>query len=305
MVQTTREGPRGVKGRLVRLDVYQQEHPHLAFPVAVMKRFGDDKAGKLGALMAYYGFFSLFPLLLVFVTVLSWVLTDAELRQQVVDSALAYFPIVGDQIRDNVGTLHGSGVVLAFGLVGALWGGMAVMQAAQDAMNEVWEVPAKERPNLLKARLRSLAMLVVLGLGIVGSTVLTGAAAGWAGGSLPLQTLAFAVGLLVNLGLFLAAYRVLTVRDVSLGDLLPGAALAAVATVILQSLGGYLIGNQLRNAGATYRDLAFVIVLLSWMSLQAQVTLFGAEINVVRARRLWPRSLLHDPLTRPDRSAEP
>lgn len=294
-------GKGGLKGKLARVDELQQGKPWLAFPFAVVKKFGDDKAGKLAALLAYYGFLSLFPLLLVFVSVLGFVLTDEKLQEDAVDSVLAKFPIVGPQISSNVGSLQGSGWVLALGLAGALWGGLAVMQAAQDAMNEVWEVPMRDRPNFLAARLRSVAMLLVLGVGIVGSTILAGAATSGAGNSLLLKAAALALSLGVNLALFLAAYRLLTVRSVALRDLLVGAAIAAVATALLQALGGYLLGQQLPKAEQTYKDLAFVIVLLGWMALQAQVTIFGAEVNVVRARRLWPRSLLQEPLVEADK----
>jgi YihY family inner membrane protein len=289
-----------LKGKLARIDELQQGKPWLAFPFAVVKKFGDDKAGKLAALIAYYGFISLFPLLLVFVSVLGFVLHDPDLQKDAVDSVLANFPIVGEEISGNVGSLRGSGVVLALGLAGALWGGLAVMQAAQDAMNEVWEVPLKQRPNFLTARLRSVAMLAILGVGIVASTVVAGGATSGAGDSLPLQAAALAVTLAANLGLFLVAFRVLTVRSIAIRDLLPGAVIAAVATAILQALGGYLLGHQIKNAGQTYKDLAFVIVLLSWMALQAQVTLFAAEVNVVRTRQLWPRSL-QEPLVAADR----
>jgi membrane protein len=84
--------------RLVQaIDDFQQRRRWLAFPVAVVKKYGEDQAGQRAALLAYYGFFSLFPLLLVAVTVLSFVLHGrADLSERVVDSTLAQFPVSGD-----------------------------------------------------------------------------------------------------------------------------------------------------------------------------------------------------------------
>lgn len=294
------ERPGGLKGVLTRVDEFQQERTFLAFPVAVVKKFSDDRAGKLAALLAYYGFFSLFPLLLVFVTVLGFVLAGNEdLQDDIVNSVFTRFPVIGDQIK--VGTLKGSGLALAVGLVGALWGGLAVMQAAQDAMNEVWEVPRKERPNFLTSRLRSVIMLVVLGLGIVVATLLAGLATAGTDQSLLVQAAALAISLLLNFGLFVVAFRVLTVRNVAVGHLVPGALFAAVGSLVLQALGGYILGTKLAGASQTYGTFATVIVLLTWLSLQAQLFLVAAEVNVVRARRLWPRSLTQDPLAEKDK----
>ncbi|MDQ4132551.1 MAG: YihY/virulence factor BrkB family protein [Actinomycetota bacterium] len=294
--------PGGIKGVLVRVDEFQQRRPVFAFPVAVIKKFGDDKAGKLAALLAYYGFFSLFPLLLVFVAVLGFVLANnPDLHGEVVNSVFARFPFIGTQIRENVQSVRGSGAAVVVGLVVALWAGLGVMQGAQDAMNEVWGVPMKDRPNFLKSRLRSVIMLLILGVGIVLATLLAGVATAGKDRALIIQAAALVISLAVNFGLFLVAFRVLTVRNVSIGQLVPGAVLAAVGSLILQSVGGYILGNKMADAGETYGDFATVIVLLTWLSLQAHLTLFAAEVNVVRARRLWPRSLTQDPLAEADK----
>src|SRR6266542_5843732 len=115
------------------IDGYQQRRRWLAFPMAVVKKFGDDRAGNLAALIAYYGFFSLFPLLLVLVAVLGFILRgNATLQESIVNSALAQFPIIGDQIKTNVKALSGSaGVALGIGTLVALWAGLGVTNAAQ------------------------------------------------------------------------------------------------------------------------------------------------------------------------------
>jgi YihY family inner membrane protein len=280
---------------LEKVDAYQQRHPWLGFPLAVVKKFGDDEAGKQAALIAYYGFFSLFPLMLVLVTVLGFLVgKNSHLANQVVHSVLARFPIIGDQIRTNIHSLRGSGVALAIGIAGSMWGGMGVVQAGQGAMDAVWNVPRKKRPNFLKSRLRALGLLLVLGIGVIASTFLAGLATAGTGHSLAVKVGVLALSTAVNIGLFLAAFKLLTVAGPTWGQLLPGAIVAAVAWEVLQALGGYYLGHTLKGASQTYGFFGIVIGLLSWIYLQAQVTLFAAEINVVRAYRLWPRSLIAD-----------
>ena len=150
-------------GRLLRaVDEYQKRHAWLGFPVAVLKKFGDDQAGKLAALIAYYSFFSLFPLLLVLVTVLGFLLgSSSGFATDVEHSVLSKFPIIGGDLQRNVHSLRGSGGALVVGVVGLLWGGMGVVQAGQNAMDEVWDVPRKQRPNFVSSRLRGLLLLLV------------------------------------------------------------------------------------------------------------------------------------------------
>jgi YihY family inner membrane protein len=287
---------------LRRLDRFQQRRPAAGFPIAVAKKFADDEAGSLAALIAYYGFLSMFPLLLALTTILARVLQDnPELQARILDSTLSQFPVIGDQIRQNVHSLRGSGVALAVGVGGALWGGMGVMRTAGNAMDEVWEVPKRDRPRFVRALLRAAGMLVVIGGGIVATTVLSGFGTATAT-TLPLRLAGVVLAAVVNIAVFLLGFRVLTVRDVGWRQLLPGAVTAGVGWQVLQGLGSYYVTHQLRGASQTYGMFAVVIGLLSWLYLLAQLLLFAAEINVVRATKLWPRSLAGE-LTDADRRA--
>ena len=289
---------------LDRIDAAQQRRTWLAFPFAVFKKFGDDRAGNLAALIAYYGFFSLFPLLLVFVTVVSMVIAgNPELQRRIIDSAVSQFPIVGEQIAKNVHAIKGSGVALAVGIIGALWGGLGVIQAAQNAMNGVWNVPRKDQPNFVKSRARSLLTLVVLGVFVICSAILSGLSSSAGGIGMFLKVVAIAGSVALNLVVFLAAFRILTVENLTWREVLPGALCAAAAWSALQYLGTYLVAHQLKNASAVYGFFAVVIGLLWWIYLGAQVSLLSAEVNVVLKRRLWPRSLTQPPLTEADRRA--
>jgi YihY family inner membrane protein len=287
---------------LRRADDLQRQHSLLAFPFAVVKKFGDDRASQLAALIAYYGFFSLFPLLLLFVTVVGFVVQDdPHLRQRLVDSALSQFPVVGAQIN-RPGGLSGSPFALVVGIGGAFWSGTAVVAAAQQAMDDVWDVPRVERPGVVTRVIRAFLLLLVFGTSIIASTFLgsTGGGTGWGEAALKVVTVAGTV--LVSVAVFAFAYRVLTVAKVGWRDVLPGAIVAAIAWTILLMIGTWVVDRYITNAEEVYGFFAIVIGLLAWISLAAQLFLFAAEINVVRARRLWPRSLIAPPLAREDRS---
>ena len=292
-----------VEGVLRRVDRYQQTHSWLGFPFGVVKKFGDDKGGNLTTLLAWNGFFALFPLLLILVTTLGFLLAGhPAFEQRVLHSTLAQFPIIGDQLQSNIHVLRANTFGLVVGLAGFLWGARGVTQAGQHAMAEIWNVPGKHRPSFATRQARGLLLLLVFALGVLTTTALASLAV------LVDQGLAFTLANLagsavVNTGLFLLAFRVLTPRQIPTRQLVLGAAVGAVLWVLLQTAGGYLVGHNLKHASQIYGFFAIVLGLLSWLYLAAEATLYAAEINVVRARRLWPRSILQPPLTRSDRQA--
>jgi len=283
-------------------DRFHQRRRWLAFPYAVVKKFGDDEAGNLAALVAYYGFFSVFPLMLVFVTVLGMALRgNTRLQNSIVNSALAKFPVVGTQISNNIHSLTGSGLALVVGIALSLWASLGVVKVMQTAMNTVWNVPYRYRPNFLRSTIRALIMLLVLGVITVAS-----AAAGGVGAASHTWwwvVVGILASLVLNFVLFMLAFRILTTEDLSWADVRPGAIIGAVAWTVLQALGGYYVAHQLRGASDTYGTFATVIGLLAWIYLGAQVTLFAAEVNVVNKRQLWPRGIVQPPLTEADERA--
>jgi len=284
---------------LERLDRFQRGHPVFAIPVAVLKKFGDDRGGQWAALVAYYGFFSLFPLLLVFATLLSFaVQDDPALRLRILDSALSQFPIIGEEIERNLGHLEGSVAALVIGLAASLWAGMGVVITVQSALNDLWDVPRRARPNFLWGRLRALLALIALGVAALAASVLAGI--GTTSGGMGSRALTFAGTFLLNAFVFAAAFRYLTVARVRWRHILPGALVAAAAWMALLVLGSWLVDRQLRHATELYGVFALVLGLLSWIYLGAQVMLLSAEMNVVLSRRLWPRGL-RPPMTDVDR----
>ncbi len=283
------------------IDRLQQRRRWLAFSFATARKFGEDQAGSLAALVAYYGFFSLFPLLLVLTSLLGKLLSGRPgLQHRVLNSALANFPVIGNELRRNVHSLSSySTIAFVLGILVALWAGTQVVKALQNALNTVWSVPFKHRPGFVATNARAFGMLVILGVVTVVAAVVGGVGAG---SSTWWWTVAgVALSLVLNVALFLLAFRVLTVARVTWSDVLPGATLAGVVWTILQALGGFYVGHEVKSATGTYGTFAVVIGLLAWIYLGAQITLYAAELNVVRAERLWPRSITHRPSTAADR----
>jgi YihY family inner membrane protein len=298
--------PEGVNPleRAVRaVDRFQQRHRPAAVLVGVIRKFGDDGGGTLAASLAYSAFVAVFPLLLLFVTALGFVLgQNQDAEDAVKRSVLVEFPILGDQLVRSLQPLRASGVALAVGLAGLAWGGFGVTQATQHAMAEIWNVPGVQRPNFVTRMARGALVLVVGGLGLVATSAL--ASVSTFTGQLTARTLAAGVAsLALNVVLLLAVFRVTTVRAVPTRQLLAGAVIGGAAWTVLQALGGYLVGHQLRHASEVYGFFATVLGLMAWIFLGARVLLYAAEANVVVARRLWPRSLVQPPLTAADKRA--
>lgn len=285
-------------GRFVRaIDAYQRDHRWLAFPLSALYKFGDDQGSYLTALITYYGFLSLFPLLLLLVTVLGFLLQDDPgLQAKVVNSTLAQLPIIGTQLGDHVRALKGSGLALAVGILGTLYGSLGVTGALQNAFNQVWAVPRNERPNPFAQRVRGLLLLLVLAVGVLVTTALaalpTSAQVLGATVSNVLAVAAVPLGTLANIALFMLAFRVLTAAEVRTRDLRIGAILAAIGWQILQLLGTYLVAHLLTGAPAAYGVFGLVLGLIAWIYLLSLVVVFAAEINVVAHNKLWPRALL-------------
>jgi inner membrane protein YhjD len=273
-----------------QLDGVQRRRAVLGFPLAVSRKYADDQGGYLAATITYYCFFSIFPLLLVFTTLLGFALHgNPHLQARIVNSALAQFPVIGHQLGTH--SLQGSGLALGLGLAAALWAGMGAVLAAENAMDQLWGVPFTRRPGFLRARVQALALLLALAVWAIGGTVLAGAATVGTGYGIGWKILLVLGSTLLDFGLFWFAFRALTSQDVSWRMLRGGAAAAAVGYEALQLVGGYYVGHAVASAGNTYGTFALVIGLLSFIYLAVHITLLAAESNVVATRKLWPRSI--------------
>jgi membrane protein len=274
-----------------RLDRFQRNHRRAGLPIAVIYKFVDDQGNYLAALVTYYGFLAIVPLLLLSSTILNFVLEGhPDLQRRVFDSALGQFPIVGTQLAEH--SVSGSGIGLAVGILGTLYGGLGVAQAAQNAMNTVWRVPRNSRPNPLRSRLRSLLLLLVVGLAVLATTALValGSTADLGG---DLEKVLLGIGTLaLNTAVFTVAFRVATARDLGVRETLPGAFGAALAWQGLQYGGTAYVQHVVRHASDTNGLFALVLGLIAWIYLESVIVVFAVEFNTVRTLKLYPRALL-------------
>lgn len=295
--------------RAVRsVDCWQQRHPVVGFPIAVVKKFGDDQAGNLVALLTYYAFLATFPLLLAGTAVLSVALRRyPELHDKLVRSAFAEFPIVGAEIHEQLGVEKFSGTTLALtaGIVVAVLGGRGFAHALQNTLNTLWAVPKVDRPGFAPRYLRTFSLLLLLGLIVVvtaAASTAAGAATSIGLGALGARVVSIAVGTILGFGFFLALFRVAASGQVPTRAMVLGAAISAVGWQLLLTIAGVVVAHQLRHAQAVAGLFGAVLGLLAWLALQGTVIVYAIEADVVRARRLWPRSIVQPPLTEADKS---
>lgn len=284
-----------------RIDAAQQRHTVPAFAFGVVKKYGDDNAGNLSVQLTYTMFVTVFPLLLLLVTILNLVLgSHSGLEQRVLHSAFGQFPIIGTQLAHNVHTMRRTSVIgLVAGVAGLVYGTTGLAQAGLFSMAQIWNVPGTDRPNYVTRLTRSILFLVVLFVGLVITTALTGFGTfgrhdTWLG------LVGEGLAVVVNVAIYLTAFRVLTPKPVETRWLVPGAVVGGIGWTLLQALGGYVVGHDLKGASALYGLFGLVLGLVAWIALGVQVTLYSAEINTVLHHRLWPRGMVQPPLTEAD-----
>ncbi|MCU1393396.1 MAG: hypothetical protein JWM34_1824 [Ilumatobacteraceae bacterium] len=278
------------KGTVRRL---RDRSPAVDFVCSGIDGFLRHRTGRNAALLAHYGFLSVFPLLAVMTTVLGFVLESyASFRQRIVNSAFANIPFIGQQIKENPTSIHGNVVVLVAGLATALWAGTKCFVAAQYAMNDIWEVPDDDRPNLARSRGRALLAIGIVGIAQVGSAIVTGII-GVSGTAWISRILLVIAAIAINISVLMLAYRVLTARELDRRQLLPGAIGAGLAFSVLQVIGTTIVQRAIKSATPVYGNYATVIALLTWLTLHAVVALLGAEGNAAldRHERRVPSSM--------------
>jgi YihY family inner membrane protein len=293
-----------VERAIRKVDATQQRYTPTGFIFGVVKKYGDDNGGVLASNLAYSAFVSLFPLLLVLATILGLIASaDPSFRASAVKNAVAgQIPLIGPTLTENVNQLHRASVIgLVVGLIGLIWGAAGLAQAGLFTMEQVWNLPGPARPGYVQRLGRAGLFLCLLGGGVIVTTLLASLATYLHNG------LAFKVPIEVataafNAGMYLGAFRALTPKGVPTRKLLPGAITGGIGWTVLQVLGAWLVHHFL-HSDSVYGIFATVLGLLAWIYLAVEVTVYSAEINVVLARRLWPRSIVQPPLTEADRAS--
>lgn len=275
-----------------QIDDYQQKHPVLAFPAAVVKRYGDDQAGRQAALITYYGFLALFPLLLVFITILGLVVSNnPELRSTISGEVYKYFPALASSLKDSVHTIKGSGLALILEVSILLYGARGLAAVLQEAFNHVWHVDKDNRPGFISDNLRSFGMMAAVGLGIIIGAVLSYTLGTIFDFGIIGTILVTALNLALTFGLFLLVFRLGTSKIVSLHSLVLGAAIASIGLLVVQHFGGYIMSEQLPRLNSSYGSFALALGMMFWIYIQAQIIMYALEVTAVRTQNDWPKKL--------------
>lgn len=288
---------------IAKFDKLQQKHPSLGFPYAVVKKYSDDDGGHQAALLTYYGFLALFPLLLVVVTLLQlWFHNNEHVRADVLQSIARYFPLLNEQLQRNIHGMGRTGFGLVAGLLITFYGARGVADALRYTLDNMWQVPKNQRSGFPKNVLHSLSIMLCGSLAFVAAVAVSAFSSSlghalWV--KLVLNVLGF-VEITVVLGVI---FRVATFGRVPIRYMFLGAGVAAFIIQLLLTFGGLLLKHQLQNLNSLYGTFAVVLGLLFWIYLLAQAVVYAAEVDTVRHLRLWPRSITPQLQTSADRNA--
>jgi YihY family inner membrane protein len=271
----------------------------------VIKKYGDDRGGSLAGLITFYGFLSVFPLLLLLITIVGLLVgPNSNTEKDIVNSALSQFPVIGDKLGSSITTLHkASPLAFIVSALGLLWGSLGATNNIQRASETMWGVPRTMEADLWRRVLRSFMLLGTIAVAVLGSAVLAGTAT-IGGGKLTNNPAAYWAYTLigaavVNLGAYLLAFWILAPEGTGVRSLLPGTLIGGLGWTALESLGGLLVNHTLRHTSQLYGFFAIVLGLIFWLALGSQLFVYAGETNVVLARHLWPRHLSDPPATTP------
>jgi len=293
-----------------RIDATQRRFTPTAFVFGVIKKYGDDNGGVLVSNLAYSSFVSIFPLLLILYAILGLIAAaDPSFRESAANAKNAVadqIPLLGQTLASNVDTAHlqnSSKIGLIVGLLVLIYGVTGLAQAGLFTMEQVWNLPGPARPGYVQRLGRAVLFLCLLGGGVIVTTGLASLSTYlqryqgfW------LDLLIYVVTAAFGAGMYLGAFRALTPKGVPTRSLLPGAITGGILWTVLQFLGAWLV-HRFLHSNSVYGVFATVLGLLAWIYLAIEITVYSAEINVVLARRLWPRSIVQPPLTEADRAS--
>ncbi len=279
-----------------RADRIQRKHRVLGFPIAAVYKFFDDQGNLLAAALTFYAFVAIFPLLLLASSIFGFVLQgNPDLQEAALNSALAQFPIIGDQLGRPEG-LTGSVTAVVVGALAATYGALGLGQAIQHVMNTAWAVPRNSRPNPVLMRLKSLLLLVVAGLSVLAISVLSALGSTtevFGPGVNATIRLAIALGtVLLVTAVLTSLFRLAAARSHSWIRAVPGAAVVALGWQGLQVVGASYTEHVLGQTSSLNQTFGLVLGLVGLIFFASIIGVLGIEVNVVLVRSLWPRALL-------------
>lgn len=275
MPWTTSDRAMRLRGRHVTIDVF----------VDTLDGWRRHISGRNASVLAFFGFLSIFPLLLAATTILGFLLEGNEdLQQRIIDGALADIPVLGQQLEADPTSLDGNWWALIIGLGGALWSATKAFVALQRAQDDIWEVDIDHRDAMPKQRGKALLGMLFIGAAQVGGVVITtlvNAAGLPVGGRIAL----LAATVAINISVLAAMFRYLTAAEPTWRDVWPGAVIAGLLYSALQYFGTGIVRSITDNASDTYGQFALVLGLVTWLSLLSISSLMSAEFNAALVRR--------------------
>ncbi|HET9098016.1 MAG TPA: YhjD/YihY/BrkB family envelope integrity protein, partial [Candidatus Saccharimonadales bacterium] len=251
----------------------------------------EDSAGRQAALLTYYTYLSLFPLLLILTTI-----TDAlvgkgsSLGDRIISGLTNYFPVLGNQLSQHVHSLNETGLALVIGVLFLLYGTRGVAEAFINGVQHIWMVSDSDNVSFYERLARSFTLVFIGGLGLLAASVLAGLTS-TANHSVLFRLLSLLVNFLILFWLFRIVLNISLPRHISPEETRAGSAVAAIGLVVLQLLGGYIISHELKHLSALYSYFALSLGLLFWIYLQSQLIFYAIEIAIVKSQNLWPRSM--------------
>jgi YihY family inner membrane protein len=287
-----------------RIDAVQQRRPVTAVPCAVVRKYSDDRAGQLAAQISHAAFLAVFPMLLVLLTLVGIVLHGHPgLQDDIINSALRQFPVLGSDLKKNVHQLSSSNLVaLVIGTLWLIYGSMRLSRASQIMMAKVWDIHRDDLPDFWHWIPRAAGFLAVLGVGFIAGGALAGLGAFGRLGSFS-AWIGLVLSLVVNILMYWGAFAIIVHIPRRDRAVWPGAVIGGVGWTLLQFAGAQLVSHQLRHLSNLYGTFATILGLIWWIALGAMITVYAAESNVVLTRHLWPRPIRR--VRRPDPSVGP
>ena len=275
---------------ITKIDNYQRKHKIAGFSYGVYKKYAEDEVGQKVALLTYYGFLSLFPLLLVIATLISiFTANDPQSQATATDTISRYIPAIGDQLYQHIHSINKNGFALIFALLFTLYGARGAVESFRKGAKSIWHEPKKNDP-FLKNILRSFVILFFGVVGLVIASVATGYVSA-VGSGIEFKLLSVAVNIVALYWVFIFILKASIDRKISIKKIRLGALLSSLGLVFLQIIGGFILASQLKTLDTLYSIFALPLGLLFWIYLQSQVVYIAVVASAVNTKKLWPRSI--------------
>lgn len=273
-----------------KIDNYQRRNSLVGFSYAVIKKYGEDEVGKKAALLTYYGFLSIFPLLLIITTLISiFTANDPQAQATATETISRYIPAIGDQLYNQIHSINKNGFALIGALLFTVYGARGAVESFRESAKNIWQEPIRSE-NIAKKVARSSLILFIGVAGLTIASVATGFVSD-TGNSILIKLASVTVNIFVLYWVFIVVLKISLDRKIRVKKIRTGALMAAAGLVTLQIVGGVIITQQLKTLDTLYSVFALPLGLMFWVYLQSQVVYLSVVASVVSQKKLWPRAI--------------